>query len=62
MKMSGDHTSYNRNYNRETEICQGFNGTRSHGLCVNAAVLHQLSYEDAYVCAEYFFGLKFAIA
>ena len=27
----------------------GFNGIRTHGLCVSAAVLHQLSYEDPYV-------------
>ena len=27
----------------------GFNGIRTQGLCVSAAVLHQLSYEDPYV-------------
>ena len=30
----------------------GFNGIRTHGLCVSAAVLHQLSYEDPYVGNE----------
>ena len=27
----------------------GFNGIRTHGLCVSAAVLYQLSYEDPYI-------------
>ena len=27
---------------------QGFNGIRTRGLCVSAAVLSQLSYEDPY--------------
>ena len=28
---------------------RGFNGIRTHGLCISATVLHQLSYEDPYV-------------
>ena len=33
----------------------GFNGTQTHGLCVSAAVLHQLSYEDPYVGSVWVF-------
>ena len=29
-------------------VCRGFNGIRTRGLCVGAAVLYQLSYENPY--------------
>ena len=35
----------------EIKVFQGFNVIRTRGLCVRAAVLYQLSYEDCYVQA-----------
>ena len=32
----------------QENVCLGFNGIRTRGLCVRAAVLYQLSYEDPY--------------
>ena len=33
---------------RKKKVFRGFNGNRTRGLCVRAAVLYQLSYEDPY--------------
>ena len=49
MKLRCDHRSSNRNLSNRKKRFQGFNGIRTHGLCVSAAVLYQLSYEDPYV-------------
>ena len=53
MKWRFDHRSYNRNLSnckfKPEKKNFGFNGIRTHGLCVSAAVLYQLSYEDPYI-------------
>ena len=53
MKWRFDHRSYNRNLSnckfKPEKKFLGFNGIRTHGLCVSAAVLYQLSYEDPYI-------------
>ena len=54
MKWRFDHRSYNRNlsnckFKPEKKKLGGFNGIRTYGLCVSAAVLYQLSYEDPYI-------------
>ena len=35
--------------NKPVKNRQGFNGIRTDGLCVSAAVLYQLNYEDPYI-------------
>ena len=54
MKLRYDHRSCNRNLSnckcQPEKNIQGFNGIRTHVLCVGAAVLYQLSYEDPYGC------------
>ena len=40
---------FKQSQSKPEKCFRGFNGIRTHGLCVSAAVLHQLSYEDPYV-------------
>ena len=54
MKWRIHHRSYDRNlsnckFKPEKKTILGFNGIRTHGLWVSAAVLYQLSYEDPYI-------------
>ena len=52
MKWRCDHRSCDddlSNHKVSRKMFLGFNGIWTHGLCVSAAVLYQLSYEDPYV-------------
>ena len=40
---------FKQSQSKPEKCFRGFNGIRTHGLCVSAAVLHQLSYEDPYI-------------
>ena len=40
---------FKQSQSKPEKCFRGFNGIRTHALCVSAAVLHQLSYEDPYV-------------
>ena len=40
---------FKQSQSKPEKCFRGFNRIRTHGLCVSAAVLHQLSYEDSYV-------------
>ena len=46
MKWRSDHRSL-----------RSFNGIQTHGLCISAEVLHQLSYEDPYVGSRPIYGI-----
>ena len=52
LKLRCDHRSWNRNLSNcrflPPQNFQVFAGIRTHGLCVSAAVLYQLTYEDPY--------------
>ena len=51
MKMWSSHLwlRFKQSQSKPEKCFRGFNGIRTHGLCVSATVLHQLSYEDPYI-------------
>ena len=65
------HTNEIKMWSSQLWCFQGFNGIRTHGLCVSTVVLHQLSYQHPYVgnrpiywieAPKTFFGLNLRFA
>ena len=48
---------FKQSQSKPEKCFQGFNGVSTHGLCLSAAVLYHLSYEDPYVGRRPIYGI-----